>query len=90
MLAKAVVRWQLSLMNDQLTPRDLRQLSVTDRLRLIEDVWDSLRQHPDTLQVPDWHRVELDARLQAHVGDPVSARPWSEVKTEILDIVRKK
>lgn len=77
-------------MNSQLTPGDLRQLSVADRLRLIEDVWDSLREHPETLEVPNWHRAELDARLQAHSNDPSAARPWGEVKTEILNIVRRK
>ena len=76
-------------MNKQLTPNELGKLSVSDQLRLIEDVWTSLEAESDTVEVPDWHRAELDARLAEHAQNPGSARPWAEVKQEILAALRK-
>ena len=71
-------------MNDQATIARLRQLPVDERLRLMEEVWASLSDAPEQLEVPDWHRAELDARVEAHRADPAAARPWPEIKAEIL------
>jgi Putative addiction module component len=48
-------------MSEQLTLEKIRQLSVSERLRLIEDVWASLSETPERIEVPDWHRAQLDA-----------------------------
>jgi putative addiction module component (TIGR02574 family) len=66
----------------------IRQLSVSERLRIIEDVWVSLNETPESIEVPDWHRTELDARLAAHERDPAT-QPWSDVKADTLRNMRK-
>jgi putative addiction module component (TIGR02574 family) len=76
-------------MSEQLTLEKIRQLSVSERLRLIEDVWASLSETPERIEVPDWHRAQLDARLAAHERDPAAAQPWGDVKADILRNVRK-
>lgn len=76
-------------MSDQATITKLRQLLVDERLRLMEEVWASLADAPDQLAVPDWHRDELDKRTAAHRADPAVARPWPEVKAEILRALGK-
>lgn len=76
-------------MTDQATIAKLRQMPVEERLRLMEEVWASLADAPERLGVPDWHRTELDARQAAHRADPAAARPWSDVKAEILDSLGK-
>ncbi len=50
----------------ELTPEDLKSLSVEQRLRLMEAVWESLRDQPESLAIPDWHRAELDRRLERY------------------------
>jgi putative addiction module component (TIGR02574 family) len=62
---------------------DLHQMSVAERLRLIEEVWSSLTDRPEGLDMPSWHKDELDSRLATHEGDPSTARPWNEVKIEL-------
>ena len=71
-------------MNKHLTPEDIRRLNVAERLQLIEDLWDSLEAEPSALEVPKWHKAELDKRLAAHGADAAAARPWDEVKADIL------
>ena len=76
-------------MNKQLTSAEIRALSVAERLQLIEEIWDSLEDETNDLPMPDWHREALDKRLEAHARDPVAARPWEEVKADILKALGK-
>lgn len=76
-------------MNKILPPEQLREFSVEERLALMEDVWDTLANSPDTLPVPAWHRDILDQRLEFHESDPSAAKPWDEVKAELVGALRK-
>jgi putative addiction module component (TIGR02574 family) len=63
----------------------LRALPVAERLKLIEDLWDSIETDADALALPDWHRAEVDRRLDAlDAGTSVGA-PWEEVRRRIAD-----
>ncbi|MFY7922098.1 MAG: addiction module protein [Gemmatimonas sp.] len=42
---------------------EVLHLPAAERLRLVEDVWDSLVASAEEIPVPDWHRAELEARL---------------------------
>jgi len=70
-------------MNAPIDQQQLRAMSISERLRLLEDVWSSLAENPDGLAVPEWHRAELDARRAAHRDDPDAARDWSPIREEL-------
>jgi putative addiction module component (TIGR02574 family) len=53
------------------------RMSVDDRLRLIEEIWDTI--DAEELPFPDSHREELDRRLAAADAHPEAAIPWDEV-----------
>ena len=76
-------------MNKHLTPDELRQLSVEDRLQLIEDVWASLEADEDTIEVPEWHKQILDERLAEFERHPDEGQSWDEVKADILARLRR-
>jgi putative addiction module component (TIGR02574 family) len=44
------------------------QLSVRERLRVVEEVWESIREDPDTLPLTDAQRAELDRRTDSLDG----------------------
>ena len=44
---------------------DIDSMPPEERLELIGELWDSLRLTPDSIPVPESHRDELDARLEA-------------------------
>lgn len=48
---------------------NLNKLSPEEKLRLLEEVWDSLAADPAKVPLADWQRRELDRRL-----DEVDAR----------------
>ncbi len=39
-------------------------LSVEEKLKLIEALWESVSQHPECIPVPDWQKKELKRRLE--------------------------
>ena len=55
------------------------QLSVRERLDLIEQIWDSLPESVEPEEVPDWHLAELARRRAAADTRPGEGRPWREV-----------
>lgn len=59
------------------------QLSVAERIQLVEDIWDSIVAAPESLPVTEAQRQELDRRLEAYREDPATVTPWHEVKKRI-------
>ncbi len=67
-----------------ISAHDFEDLSVVERLRLVEDIWDSIARSSEELPVLDWHKEELAKRKRRYLENPESAKPWSEVKRAIL------
>ena len=44
---------------------EIRSLTVADRLRLLEEIWDSLAETPEAIPVTDAQRRELARRRRA-------------------------
>jgi putative addiction module component (TIGR02574 family) len=60
------------------------ELPPSERLQLVEAIWDSLVETPEAIPVSEAVREELDRRLEAYYADPSSARPWSEIREELF------
>ena len=64
----------------------LDQLPLTERLLLVEDLWDSIaRNHPTDLPIPDWQKAELTRRKEKHFRNPDSVTTWPDIKRSILE-----
>lgn len=57
---------------------------VADRLRALEEIWESIVAAPETLPVPQVQRDELDRRLKLHRENPDAASTWEEVRARLL------
>ena len=47
----------------------LRDLPVDERIRLVEELWDSIAADQEALPLTDEQRAELDRRLDAYEAD---------------------
>jgi putative addiction module component (TIGR02574 family) len=56
----------------------IHQLSVSDRLELIEQIWDSLPEQVSPQEVPEWHLAELATRRAGAATQPGLGKPWRE------------
>ena len=61
---------------------DILKLSVEERLRLVELIWESLAANPSTLPLSDAHRAVLDERVAEHDRNPDDVVTREEVLAE--------
>lgn len=54
------------------------RLSVSERLELIEQIWDSLPEQVCPDEVPAWHLAELAKRRAQVEASPGAGKPWRE------------
>jgi putative addiction module component (TIGR02574 family) len=62
---------------------DIAKLSPEARLRLLEQVWDSLCETPEAIPVTQAQREELDRRLDDLEREGPVGIPWDEVLQRI-------
>jgi putative addiction module component (TIGR02574 family) len=61
------------------------QLSVRERLDLIEQIWDSLPADVNPSDVPGWHLAELARRRAEADASPGAGLPWREALARFGD-----
>ena len=65
--------------------RNFRDLSVAERIQLVEDIWDSIAvEGSKAVELTDAQREELRRRMKDHDADPSSTVPWEQVRAELL------
>jgi putative addiction module component (TIGR02574 family) len=62
---------------------DIENLSVSERIQLVEDIWDTIAMTPVELPVTQSQREELDRRMQAYQQHPQEGVSWPEVQAKI-------
>lgn len=63
---------------------DVLAMKVSDRIRLAQDIWDSVALVPDNVPLSQADREELDRRLADYHANPTAGSPWTEVRDRIL------
>lgn len=63
--------------------KEILRLSVSERIQLVEEIWDSIASHPASLPVTEAQKVELDRRLADYRADPNQGRTWEEVRDSL-------
>ncbi|MCU0874345.1 MAG: addiction module protein [Pirellulaceae bacterium] len=58
-------------------------LSPSEKLQLVEDLWDDLASTPSDVPVADWQVEELNRRKANLMSKPASGLNWDEVKRRV-------
>lgn len=66
----------------------LDQMSVAEKIRAMEAIWDDLRRLDSEVDSPPWHGEVLAARQSRFDRGETSVVDWSEAKQRIRDRVR--
>lgn len=61
----------------------LHSLPIEERIRLVEDLWDSIAADEQALALSPEQRAELDRRLDAYEADRNQGRSATEAVAEI-------
>ena len=59
-------------------------LNTTEKLRLVEALWDNIAESPTELPVPNWQVEELRRRKAEYLQNPADVYSWDEVKQYVL------
>ena len=67
----------------------VEQMSVEEKLRAMELLWESLRRDEKDVPVPQWHRDLLDEREKLIAGGKATFEDWNTAKAWIADRIRE-
>jgi putative addiction module component (TIGR02574 family) len=71
------------LFMSRLAKEDILNLSISERIQLVEDIWDSIVELPEAITLTDDQKRELDNRLDAYRMNPNEGSPWEQVRQRI-------
>ena len=58
-------------------------LSPSEKLQLVEDLWDDLAATPSEVPVHEWQKKELARRKTNLMSNPASGLSWDDVKRRV-------
>ena len=61
---------------------EIKKLSVAERILLVEEIWDSINDDNEAIQLSVAQKEELDRRSRSFAG----GRSWDEIKAEFMRI----
>jgi hypothetical protein len=67
----------------ELSSDQLDALTVAEKVRLLEQVWQNLCCQPDALISPEWHADVLVERHQRLLDGSATRIPWNEAKAQL-------
>ncbi len=64
-------------------PGEIKQLSVAERVLLVQEIWDGIAADQESISVTEAQKEELDRRLEAYDASPEEGSSWDEVKQRV-------
>ncbi len=68
-------------MNTQL--EQILELPVSERIQLVEDIWDSIAAVPESVKLTPKQMEEIEHRLEDYRANPENVVSWEEVKNKL-------
>lgn len=65
---------------------DVLDLSIPERIQLVEDIWDTIAANAEAVDLSDDDKQIIDQRLDAYHKDPDIGSPWNEVLKRATNI----
>ena len=67
------------------TNLQIDQMTVAEKLRVMEELWDDLRTRAEGVPVPQWHKDLLDERQQLIETGEAKFDNWDSAKKRITE-----
>jgi Putative addiction module component len=66
----------------------LEEMSVADKLQLLEAIWADLSRVPDHVESPAWHTEALEETKKRIQSEEATFSDWQKAKASIRDRLR--
>ncbi len=63
---------------------NIKELSIKERILLIEEIWDSIEAEQEMLDLTEEQKSELDRRLESYRKNPDESVTWESVKSRLM------
>ena len=63
---------------------NIKELSIEERILLIEEIWDSIEAEQEMLELTEEQKSELDRRLESYRKNPGESVTWESVKSRLM------
>ena len=63
---------------------DALDLSIPERIQLVEDIWDTIVVEADSVELTEEEKKIIDRRLEAYHQNPDLGSPWEDVYKRIV------
>lgn len=64
-------------------PLDILKLERSEKIQLLEDLWDSIAVDPASVPVLEWQKQELRRRKTKFLKNPTAGVTWGQAKRKI-------
>jgi putative addiction module component (TIGR02574 family) len=68
----------------KITAADTLELSIPERIQLVEDIWDTIIAKAPSIELTDEEKNIIDERLEKYHQTPESGSPWEDVYQRIV------
>jgi len=68
----------------RLTATDALDLSIAERIQLVEDIWDTIVAQADRVELTEEEKKIIDERLKAYHQNSNLGSPWQDVFKRIV------
>jgi len=62
---------------------EVERLDLSEKLMLVEDIWDSIAESNSELPMPQWQKNELDERYESYKKGDLELHSWEDVNNSI-------
>lgn len=63
---------------------EIKRLSISERILLVEEIWDSIADENESFQLSQAQKEELEKRSESFAKTKDLGRSWEEIKKEFL------
>ena len=63
--------------------REIEKLGLSEKLLLVEDIWDAIARDTASLPLPEWKKKELIKRRAEYENGKVSLHDWQSVHEDL-------
>lgn len=59
--------------------KEIEKLDLSEKLVLVEDIWDSIAKSNSVLPMPEWQKIELEKRYSEYKTGKLKLHDWKEL-----------
>jgi len=64
---------------------EIKGLELSEKLILVEDIWDSIATSNAEIPMPEWQKIELDKRYKEYKEEKLELHNWDSVHKELRE-----